>query len=82
MAITAAGFNPNRSCWRDVTVPALKNSPYTSPVTWLLGDQQPSGRFKSPNDSFGINTFATSQSIQALRRGWLPVTPLGRQSCT
>ena len=41
----------------------------------------PSGRILSPNDGFGINTFATTQSIQALRRGWLPVKPLGKQKC-
>ena len=36
----------------------------------------------SPNDRFGVNTFATSQSIQALRRGWLPVKSLGKQQCS
>ena len=56
-----------------MTIPALKNTPYTAPATWLKGDQVASGRFQSPNDAFGVNTFATSQSVQALRRGWLPV---------
>ncbi len=81
IAITAAGFDPTRTCWRDVTAPALSGTPYTSPVTWLRGDQLPSGRFASPNDAFGINTFPTSQSIQALRRGWLPAENLGVQPC-
>ncbi len=81
-AITAAGFNPAVSCWRDTTVPALKSSAYTSPITWLIGDQLPSGRFKSPNDAFGINTFPTSQAIQALRREWVPVNTLAKQKCT
>ena len=65
-----------------MTVPTLRNKPYTSPVKWLKGDQLPSGRFLSPNDDFGINTFATSQSIQALRHGWLPVNTLAKQNCS
>lgn len=81
IAITAAGFDPTRPCWRDVTVPALSGTAYTSPVTWLRADQLPSGQFKSPNDAFGVNTFATSQSIQALRRGWLPAENLDVQPC-
>jgi hypothetical protein len=81
IGITAAGFDPTTSCWRDTTVPALRNNPYTSPVTWLKADAANDGRFKSPNDSFGVNTFATSESIQALRRGWLPVNTLGKQKC-
>ncbi|MGZ4688009.1 MAG: prenyltransferase/squalene oxidase repeat-containing protein [Acidimicrobiia bacterium] len=81
IAITAAGFDPTVSCWRDVTAPALHGTAYTSPVTWLRGDQLPSGRFASPNDQFGVNTFATSQAVQALRRGWLPVEYLKVQTC-
>jgi hypothetical protein len=64
-----------------VAVPALSGTPYTSPVTWLRADQLPTGRFQSPNDSFGINTFPTSQSVQALRRGWLPAEHLPPQAC-
>jgi hypothetical protein len=81
-AITAAGYDPTMSCWRDKAVPALAGRPYSSPVTWLRGDQLPSGRFKSPNDQFGINTAPTSQAVQALRRGWLPVNTLPQQDCS
>jgi hypothetical protein len=81
IGITAAGYDPTASCWRDTAVPELLNTPYTSPITWLKADQASNGRFKSPNDSFGVNTFATSQSIQALRREWLPVDRLGARSC-
>ena len=81
IGITAAGYDPTASCWRDMAVPALRNTPYTSPITWLKADQASNGRFKSPNDSFGVNTFATTQSIQALRREWLPVDRLGAQAC-
>jgi hypothetical protein len=48
---------------------------------WVRSQQQPDGHIASPDDSFGVNTFATSQSIQALRRGWVPVKPLDRQAC-
>jgi len=81
VAITAAGFDPTRPCWRDVAVPALSGTPYTSPVTWMRADQLPSGQFASPNDAFGVNTFATSQSIQGLRRGWVPADNLATQPC-
>ncbi len=32
IAITAAGYDPTTSCWRDTAVPALDHTPYTSPV--------------------------------------------------
>ena len=51
-------------------------------VTWLQGEQltmppADHGRFASPNDGFGVNTFATTQAIQALLldqagADWLP----------
>jgi hypothetical protein len=81
-AITAAGYDPTTSCWRDKSVATLAGRPYRSPVTWLRADQLPSGRFKSPNDQFGINTSPTSQAVQALRRGWLPVNTLPQQPCS
>jgi hypothetical protein len=81
LAITASGFDPTVSCWRDVVDPPLAGSPYASPTVWLHSQQQPDGHIASPNDSSGVNTFATSQSIEALRRGWVPVTPLARQAC-
>ena len=42
----------------------------------LPARQAADGRVTSPNDSFGISTFATSQAVQAMTRRWLPV--LGR----
>jgi hypothetical protein len=80
-AITAAGFDPTKPCWRDVVAPGMAGNPYTSPITWIESRQQSNGRIASPNDSFGINTFATSQAIQALRRGWMPVKALANQAC-
>jgi hypothetical protein len=80
-AITAAGYDPTLPCWRNVADPALTGQPYVSPVDWLRSKQLPDGHIASPNDSFGLNTFATSQSIQALRRGWVPVNVLAAQTC-
>jgi hypothetical protein len=81
IAITAAGFDPTVRCWRNTVAPPLANRGYTSPTAWLRGRQQANGRILSPSDSFGINTFPTTQTIQALRRGWIPVKPLGKQKC-
>ena len=83
MAITAAGFDPTSSCWRDTVRPALNGTAYPNPVAWLRGQQATDGHIPSPNDSFPpVNTFATSQSIEAMARGWLPVAWLAPRSCS
>jgi len=81
LGITAAGFDPNARCWRDVVAPPLAGNPYAKPSDWLRAQQLPSGRVQSPNDGWGVNTFATSQTVQAWRRGWIPVTPIAPQTC-
>jgi hypothetical protein len=81
VAVTASGFDPTKPCWRDVVDPGLAGTPYVSPIVWVRSRQQPDGHIASPNDAFGVNTFASSQAIQALRRGWIPVKPLARQTC-
>jgi len=73
LAVTAAGFDVSSSCWRDTAVPADKGTAYADPITWLRGEQRADGRITSPNDSFGVNTFATSQSVEGLLRTWLPI---------
>jgi hypothetical protein len=85
-AIVAAGFDPTSPCWRRVAAPGLAGRPYTSPIAWLRSQQITAtgpnhGRIKSPNDAFGVNTFATSQTVQALRYAWIPVSPLAPQDC-
>jgi hypothetical protein len=80
-AVTASGFDPTKPCWRNVVDPPLSGHAYASPIVWVRGQQQPDGHIASPNDSFGVNTFASSQAIQALRREWIPVKPLARQAC-
>lgn len=54
--ITAAG----------ATAPAT----YASPWSWLASQQTDDGRIASPNDTYGVNTLATSQALQALTRQW------------
>ncbi|MFM8303111.1 MAG: hypothetical protein ACKOA9_02245 [Actinomycetota bacterium] len=73
LAIAAAGFDPDRSCWRDTVLPASAGAPYTPPDAWLRAQQQANGRIASPNDGATPNTFASSQSAEALLRTWLPI---------
>jgi hypothetical protein len=74
LAVTAVGGDVTSSCWRDQVEPTLKGHPYSSPVAWLRDQQAADGHLVSPNDAFPpVNTFATSQGVEALRRGWLPV---------
>jgi Prenyltransferase and squalene oxidase repeat len=81
LAITAAGYDPNVACWRNQSVPGLSGQLYTSPVNWLRSQQAADGHIVSPNDGGSPNTFATSQTVQALRRGFLPVYAVANQSC-
>ena len=74
MAILAsdAGYDVTTSAWRDTVLPASSGDPYTNPDVWLRAQQATKGRIKSPNDSFGVSTFATSQAVQGLLRPHLP----------
>ncbi len=82
VAITATGFDVTTSCWRDTARPAKTGTAYGSPVNWLRSQQAADGHIASANDAFPpVNTFATTQSVQALARGWLPVAWLAPRSC-
>jgi hypothetical protein len=86
LAITAAGFDTDSSCWRDTAVPASSGTAYASPSAWLRSQQLTSppadaGRIASPNDGFGVNTFATSQTVEGLLRAWLPITRAASRTC-
>ena len=82
LAITAAGFDVNVPCWRNTVAPGLAAQPYTSPLAWLRSQQNPTDHhINSHFDGPIPNTFATTQTIEALRRGWVPVTPLPMQPC-
>lgn len=86
LAITAAGFDVDTPCWRDTVAPASAGTAYASPTAWLRSQQLATppvdaGRIASPNDGFGVNTFATSQTVQGLLRSWLPITRDASQTC-
>jgi hypothetical protein len=85
-AITAMGFDVESPCWRDTSDPSLAGTAYSSPTAWLRSQQLTSppddaGRIASPNDPFGVNTFATSQTVQALLQSWLPIARAAAQTC-
>lgn len=73
LAVSAAGHDVTTSTWRDTVLPASTGTPYTNPDVWLRAQQRSNGRFSSPTDSFGVNTFATSQAVQGLLRPSLPI---------
>jgi hypothetical protein len=84
--ITAAGFDVESPCWRDTADASRTGTAYASPTAWLRSQQFTSppsdaGRIASPNDGFGVNTFATSQSVQGLLQSWLPIVRAPQQTC-
>ena len=64
-------------------MPATAGSAYANPIAGCVpaATQQADGRIASPNDSFGVNTFATSQSVEGLLRSWLPITVAAAPTC-
>jgi hypothetical protein len=86
LGITALGFDVESRCWRDTAQPSAVGTAYASPTAWLRSQQLSSppadaGRIASPNDSFGVNTFATSQTVEGLLQSWLPVMRAAPQTC-
>ncbi len=82
LAVTASGFDANQPCWRNTVSPGLAGNPYGNPIQWLRTQQAADGHINSANDAFPpVNTFATSQTVQALQRGWLPVAWLDARNC-
>ena len=82
MAVTAAGFDATTPCWRNTVSPGLSGHAYANPVNWIRTQQANDGHIASANDAFPpVNTFATSQSVQALERRWLPVAWLDASLC-
>ena len=62
--------------------PRSHGTAYSSPIAWLRGQAATDGHIASQNDAFPpVNTFATTQSVEALRRGWLPVAVLPLRTC-
>jgi hypothetical protein len=81
LAVAAGGFDAAVRCWRDVTAPARATAAYIAPDQALRDLQADDGHIAGPNDAFGLNTFGTSQAIQALLLRWLPVTRLDQAAC-
>lgn len=69
MALSALRVDVTTASWV-ARFGATPRAAYTSPYTWLASQQGSSGRFVSPNDDYGVNSFATSQALQALSRQW------------
>ena len=79
--LAAAGLDVSQPCWRDIVNPEESDDALPVPELTLRTLQAEDGHVASPNDSFGVSTFATSQSVHALRRGWLPVRRVAGRSC-
>ena len=79
LAIAAAGYDPNVSCWRDSVLPATAGTPYGAPDDALVGLQQADGSIVGPG-SFSP-AFSTSQAVQGLERTWLPIETGPAQTC-
>ena len=79
-AAATLGTGSRATCWRDTAEIRFAGVPYPRPVRAIERRQLESGRVTSPNDGFGINTFATSQAIQGLAAaaGNWPYAPEGQ----
>jgi hypothetical protein len=69
-AIAAAGFDPSSDCWRLTVDPTTAVTPYLDPAAYLRSLQAQDGAIVGPIP----NTFATSQSVEALLLSWWPLT--------
>ena len=69
VALSDLRIDPTTSAWR-TTFGTPATGTYVSPQAWLRTQQAANGHITSPNDSpiYGTNTFATTQTIQALSR--------------
>jgi hypothetical protein len=78
-AITAAGFDPSSSCWRVTVDPSTAAEQYLDPAGYLRSLQDQDGEIVGPIP----NTFATTQSVEALLLSWWPRTrATGAPDCT
>jgi hypothetical protein len=76
-ALEGAGWSSADDCWRSVNAPSRAGQPYVDPDAYIRTQQLSSppadaGRFQSPNDGFGVNSYATSQAVQGLLGSWFP----------
>ncbi len=67
LALSALRIDVSTSAWRAANGAPVTGA-YRSPSAWLRSQQAADGHIASGNDGWGVNTFATTQSIQALAR--------------
>jgi S-layer homology domain len=80
--------DPNATALAVLAYTALGEDPLSlphDPDAWLRSQQDDTppdeGHIISPNDGFGLNTFATSQTVTALHRNWLPLDSATGRRC-
>jgi len=66
LAAASLGSDPDSTCWRTAADSRLAGVVYPLPSRALERRQASDGHISSPFDSFGVNTFGTSQSLQGL----------------
>ena len=52
---------------------AGRSAPLSAGDAYLVGQQQPDGHVAGPYDGYGLNTFGTTQAVEALVRASVPV---------
>jgi LPXTG-motif cell wall-anchored protein len=77
LAIRAAGYDPDESLWRGLlqtSGAASLSALYVAPRDALLATQTIDGNYASPYDTYGLNTFATTEGIHGMLANWLTST--------
>jgi hypothetical protein len=67
--------DPNATAISGIGLRAAGVEPEHDDKAWLRDAQGEDGRVESPADSFGVNTYATTQAIRAWNEQVLPVVP-------
>jgi hypothetical protein len=70
LGLSAVHVDVTTAAWR-ASAGSPVSGTYASPYTWLESQQAADGHIASSNDAFPpVNTFATTQTLQALSRQW------------
>lgn len=71
LALGAYRIDPTTAAWVKAFAPERSVTSYRSPIAYLGGQQAADGHIKNASEGdYGVNTFATSQTIQAVSRQW------------
>ena len=79
LAIAAAGFDVNSSCWRDTVAPKLAGKPFVGADAAIEAFANDNGSIAAPM-AFNV-TYSTSQGVEGLERSWLPITVGAAHTC-